>query len=327
MLALMPTLGIRAVAAQPAASATAGPLTVQPRREDWLDAARSRNLAVQLYLPQPDSAREGLWPLIVFSHGLGGSRDGGKAWGQHWASHGFACLHPQHPGSDESLWRGVAGNRAAVMAALRPGMGPEQLLARVADVRFVIDEVGRRSAGGDGQLARIDLSRIGICGHSFGAITTQALMGQRFPAAPKLQLSEPRAKAALLFSPSARGNRLAEAFGSIAMPVQCWTGTRDELPQLTPDVSAASRQQVFAHLPPGDKSQIVFEGGDHMLFGGDTLRERENPAQDQRQWWLIRAGSLAFWRAYLQGDSQARAWLSDAGLGAALGEQGRFSAK
>ena len=85
ILALMPTLGIRAVAAQPAASATAemlstaGPLTVQPRREDWLDAARSRNLAVQLYLPQPDSAREGLWPLIVFSHGLGGSRDGGKA--------------------------------------------------------------------------------------------------------------------------------------------------------------------------------------------------------------------------------------------------------
>ena len=104
------------------------------------------------------------------------------------------------------------------------------------------------------------------------------------------------------------------------MPVQCWTGTRDELPQLTPDVSAASRQQVFAHLPTGDKSQIVFDGG-------DTLREREDPARDQRQWRLIRAGSLAFWRAYLRGDSQAKAWLSDAGFGAALGEQGRFSAK
>ena len=111
------------------------------------------------------------------------------------------------------------------------------------------------------------------------------------------------------------------------MPVQCWTGTRDELPQLTPDVSAASRQQVFAHLPACGKSQIVFDGGDHMLIGGDTLREREDPARDQRQWRLIRAGSLAFWRAYLRGDSQAKAWLSDAGFGAALGEQGRFSAK
>ena len=201
-------------------------------------------------------------------------------------------------------------------------MGPEQLLARVADVRFVIDEQGRRSAGGDAPLARI-----GIAGHSFGAITTQALMGQRFPAAPDLKLSEPRAKAALLFSPSARGNRLDQAFGSVAMPVQCWTDTRDELPQLTPDVSAASRLQVFAHLPTGDKSQIVFDSGDHMLFGGDTLREREDPARDQRQWRLIRAGSLAFWRAYLRGDSQAKAWLSDTGFGAALGEQGRFSAK
>ena len=333
LLALVPTLGIRGVAAQSTASVSAdllsaaGPLTVQLRREDWLDATRSRTVPIQLYLPQPVSGHDGPWPLIVFSHGLGGSRDGGKAWGQHWASHGFACLHPQHPGSDESLWRGAAGNRAAVMAALRPGMGPEQLLARVADVRFVIDEVGRRSTDGDAPLARIDLTRIGIAGHSFGAITTQALMGQRFPAAPNLKLSEPRAKAALLFSPSARGNRLDEAFGSVAMPVQCWTGTRDELPQLTPDVSAASRQQVFAHLPASGKSQIVFDGGDHMLFGGDTLREREDPARDQRQWRLIRAGSLAFWRAYLRGDSQAKAWLSDAGFGAALGEQGRFSAK
>ena len=304
-----------------------GPLTVQSRREDWQDSARSRGVPIQLYLPQPATGREGPWPLVVFSHGLGGSHDGGKAWGQHWASHGFACLHPQHPGSDESLWRGVAGNRAAVMAALRPGMGPEQLLARVADVRFVIDEVGRRSAGGDAPLARIDLTHIGIAGPSFGAITTQALMGQRFPAAPDLKLSEPRAKAALLFSPSARGNRLDEAFGSVAMPVQCWTGTRDELPQLTPDVSAASRQQVFAHLPACGKSQIVFDGGDHMLFGGDTLREREDAARDQRQWRLIRAGSLAFWRAYLNADVQAKGWLADGGFGVALGSQGQLQVK
>ena len=111
------------------------------------------------------------------------------------------------------------------------------------------------------------------------------------------------------------------------MQVQCWTGTRDELPQLTPDVSAASRQQVFAHLPTGDKSQIVFDGGDHMLFGGDTLREREDPARDQRQWRLIRAGSLAFWRAYLNADVQARGWLADGGFGLALGGQGQLQVK
>ncbi len=319
-----------AAGASPEALAAAGPLAVLVRREDWLDPARSRSLPIQLYLPQPvdgQAGRDAAWPLVVYSHGLGGSRDGGRAWGEHWASHGIACLHPQHPGSDATLWRGLAGDRAAVQAALRGGMGPEQLLARVADVRFLIDEVGRRARAGDSGLARVDLARIGIAGHSFGAITTQALMGQRYPAAPGADLAEPRAKAALLFSPSARGNRLDQAFGGVTMPVQCWTGTHDALPQLSPEVSAASRQQVFAHLPTGDKSQIVFDGGDHMLFSGDNLRGRDDPARDQRQWRLIRAGTLAFWRAYLLSDGQARAWLSDAGLGAALAGQGQFSAK
>lgn len=29
-------------------------------------------------------------------------------------------------------------------------------------------------------------------------------------------------------------------------------------------------------------TRVVFAGGDHMLFGGDALRDREDPAPDRR---------------------------------------------
>lgn len=120
---------------------------------------------------------------------------------------------------------------------------------------------------------------------------------------------------------------LGAAFGAVAIPVMCWTGTRDVLPDLAPEVSAESRAAVFAHLPPGDKLQVVFDDGDHMLFAGDRFPRRDDRARDERQCRLIRAGSAAFWRAHLAGDAAARAWLNADGLGAAVAAEGRFSAK
>ena len=43
---------------------------------------------------------------------------------------------------------------------------------------FVIDELARRQSGG-GWIARADMARIGMAGHSFGAVTVQYLAGQR----------------------------------------------------------------------------------------------------------------------------------------------------
>ncbi len=45
-------------------------------------------------------------PLVVFSHGIGGSRQGYSYLGKHWSARGVASLHVQHIGSDAALWRG-----------------------------------------------------------------------------------------------------------------------------------------------------------------------------------------------------------------------------
>jgi poly(3-hydroxybutyrate) depolymerase len=70
---------------------------------DWTDSARGRSVPARLYLPRAATAEQPV-PLIVFSHGLGGSRNGYTYLGTHWASQGFASLHLQHVGSDRSLW-------------------------------------------------------------------------------------------------------------------------------------------------------------------------------------------------------------------------------
>ena len=79
----------------------AGPWPVVTRLTDLHDTRRARTLPLKLYLPEQRSPRG----LILFSHGLGGSREGGSVWLQHWASHGFAALALQHPGSDRSILR------------------------------------------------------------------------------------------------------------------------------------------------------------------------------------------------------------------------------
>ena len=74
---------------------------------DWADSRRQRPVPVRLYLPRGG----GPVPLVVFSHGIGGSRRGYSWLGQHFARHGIAGLHLQHVGSDRQLWTGSIFSR------------------------------------------------------------------------------------------------------------------------------------------------------------------------------------------------------------------------
>src|SRR4051812_40026410 len=82
----------------------AGPYAVETFTLDWKDAKRKdREVPVRLYVPQK---AKGPRPVVIFSHGLGGSRDNAAYLGKHWASHGFVCVYVQHRGSDELVWKG-----------------------------------------------------------------------------------------------------------------------------------------------------------------------------------------------------------------------------
>lgn len=287
----------------------------------WLDPSRQRELPLHLRWPAGSSAER--VPLVLFSHGLGGSLQAGRDWVQTWLESGFATLQLQHPGSDTEVWREGGWRR------LQQAANAEQLQARALDVRFVLDELGRRQAAGDPALARLRLDAVGLAGHSFGAHTTLAVAGQRFGRGGPPPLSDPRLRAFAAFSPSPppQGDG---GFGGIERPVLCLTGSFDTDPFAAAGSERASRgdhrRRVFEALPPGRKAELWLDGADHATFSGNAQgqrqwRPRPEPAvaQTERHRDLIRAVTTDWWRAHLLDDAAARQRLSQAP--AALGPQ------
>ena len=75
----------------------------QPEQKDLTvkDAKRSREIPIRVYLPKEKKPA----PVVLFSHGLGGSREGSAFLGDHWAARGYVAVFLQHPGSDDSVWK------------------------------------------------------------------------------------------------------------------------------------------------------------------------------------------------------------------------------
>jgi predicted dienelactone hydrolase len=300
-----------------AAYAAPGPFEVDTIDLELDDPLRARTIPVRLRVPRPcdASARR---PLVLFSHGLGGSRAGGAAWGAHWAGHGFAVAHLQHPGSDESLWRG----RGFGVEALRSGMTAAQYVARIDDVRVAADRLGTLAATRAG-LACVDASRIGMAGHSFGAATTLAIAGQWLPATegrgPGPWAREPRVAAAFALSPSVRGQAW-RTLADIGVPVLVATGSLDG-DVVGNGATPETRRAVYDALPPQRRALLWLDGADHFAFsGGESVPGRAAARRsDAEVQGVVRAVGVAFWHATLQGDVTARAWLDGEGPRALLG--------
>jgi predicted dienelactone hydrolase len=299
-----------------------GPLEVETVKYDWTDPVRNRQVPVKIYYPK---AGQGAYPVIIFSHGLGGSRDGYEYLGRYWASHGYVSVHVQHVGSDTAVWKDATEPLAAMRQAAADARNS---INRPLDIRFAIDQV-TKAAKEEGPLkGRLDMDRVGMAGHSFGAFTTMAVAGQVFitPQGRELGLPDPRIKAAIAMSSPAPKNRdeLDKAFAKIRIPVFHMTGTKDDSP--IGDTTAKERRLPYDHSKGSDQYLVTFEGGDHMIFSGRG-RVGEATGKDAEFQSFICMASLAFWDAYLKGDAKAKAWLSDGGFAAALGKEGKFEHK
>ena len=145
-----------------------------------------------------------------------------------------------------------------------------------------------------------------MSGHSFGAVTTQAVSGQHYPLVGA-RFTDPRISAATIMSPNAPPTgSAARAFDAIALPWLLMTGTHDLAAIGGADM--ASRLAVFPALRNGDKYELVLDGAEHSAFTERALlgdARRRNPNHHR----AILALSTAFWDAYLRKDATALAWL------------------
>lgn len=264
------------------------------------DNARQREIPIRVFLPATTMPA----PLVLFSHGLGGNRFGADYLSVQWSRRGYVAVNLQHPGSDESILDVPAEQ---LLQAFNDAASLENSILRIEDVSAVLDQLEVWNSDPDSPFyLRLDLNRIGMTGHSFGARTTQSVSGENTPFIPGVS-RDPRIDAAILFSPSPPSvGDPQQALAAVDIPWLLMTGTFDD--SSVTNVTAADRLRVFPALPPGSKYELVlFEGYHHAFTDRELspLQEPRNPAHHG----IIEALTTAFLDAYLRDDLSARAWL------------------
>jgi len=283
-----------------------------PRDLDVRDERRGRRIPVRVFLPADASAP---CPVVLFSHGLGGSREGCGYLGDHWSARGYAAVFLQHPGSDTAVWQDAPPARR--LAALRDAASLANFRLRVEDVAAVLDALTAWNRDEDHPFAgRLDLDRVGMAGHSFGAQTAQAVSGQSYPLVGR-RFTDPRIKAAVIMSPGTPQGRRdpGDAFADVAIPWLLMTGTKDT--SIIGGQTVESRLAVFPALPDSLAYELVLHDAEHSAFTDRALpgdREPRNPNHHR----AILALSTAFWDAFLRNDADARVWLDGPGPKAVL---------
>ena len=223
-------------------------------------------------------------PMVLISHGTGGSPLTHRLLAHYLARHGFVVGLPRHHANhrDDNAWHNTADN----------------LVARPRHLSLAID--GLLVAFG----AAVRPDWVALIGHSLGGYTALALAGGLPGSLPHEHadgtpqpipvMSDARVRALVLLAPATVWYRAAAALRNVHVPILLLTGDKDEW---TPDFHAqivlngvADRQRVQHH---------IVENAGHYSFLSPFPAARTGPAFPPSQ------DPPGFDRAHFQGELQA----------------------
>ncbi len=234
-------------------------------------------------------------PVLVFSHGLYGSKDGYQPLARFWASHGYAVIQPTHP---DSLREGFKAQAEAVRAW---DERPKQVSAVIDALGTIEEKTG----------AKLDREKIGVGGHSFGAHTSMLVGGAvAYPGlfAKGRSFRDPRVKCTLLVSPQGVGGLFRDdSWKDYPVPALVITGSLDTSP--INDTKPENRLDPFKLGPDGRMHLVWIEGARHGFGGISGARFPSAGPPDEGQVWVVQQASLAFFEAFVRGDEAAAKWL------------------
>ena len=228
------------------------------------------------------------FPVIVFSHGNFCEVTRYDKITHHWVSHGYVVLQPRHldtapfdsgfPHSRHTVW-----------------------INRVNDMRIVLDALVSNDTSANTLNQRIDVARVVVAGHSFGALTAQSMVGARTRSRDGtntvIQTSDPRVSAVIAISPPGEMERFVDSAtaSAIRVPMLVTTGTEDASDVMWPDWRA--HRLTYDTAPEGGKALLVLNGGDHYL-GGLICLGQDTPDQKQSLR-LLNAVTTAFLNSHV----------------------------
>lgn len=300
------------------------------------DTARGKDLHVRIYYPQG----QGAYPVIIFSHGAGGSQDVGPELLGFWASHGYVVIAPTH--ADSIRLRREQGQKTGMGDILREfGTDADLRISRVKDDSLIIDSLPGLAKLAPELAGKIDAKHIGVGGHSAGAMTAMLIGGTtedmpaNGPGGPETAaLRDTRVSCILVLSGQGITPNWScfdeHSWDALSIPMMVMTGSLDESSRT--GQTTASRCDPYKYAPAGGKYLLFITGAAHMSFTGkaagkegsgngrlidsllgarslDTLQDFDQ----QAIFTDVQISSLAFWDAYLKGNLAAVKWLqSDA---------------
>lgn len=280
------------------------PVRVLIRRGEIVDTNRDRAIKYKVYYP--DIKTDEPLPTIIWSHGLGGTQDGAGFIGRFLASHGYIHINIGHEGTNDSLWRGKPGHP---WDNIRNAKIPwETVRDRYLDVPFIVDEMKNFDLP-----VTIDYDRLGMSGHSFGALTTQIIGGQLTGNPVPEDFSDPRFQCGLAYSP-VPNIRIPlppqQVYSAITLPMMHLSGSEDHSP-LDGDIQSG-RDEIFDYAAPNGALQlsVILDKADHMVFNGSRgqLPDYEGMDTNKDQ---IKILALMWFDAMLKKDNHAKQWMQE----------------
>jgi predicted dienelactone hydrolase len=248
------------------------------------------------------AVRKGRYPLVIFSHGNGGSRNQNTFWCDYLASHGYIIVSPDHTAN--ARWTIIDGKPISFQAGERNNSAKDRPL----DVSFLLDQMIRCDKGADKRFAgRMDTDRAAVAGMSFGSFTAHWVADQ-----------DPRFKAVIAMS----GAPLAHT--NLTVPSLRMLGTEDRT--LGVAGNNAIRDNHAKHTGPSYLLEL--KNGGHFSFtdmfkinksfgdgvGAGKRRDTNEPFEFTSMdttYRIINSYSVAFLGYYLKGEKAYASFLAE----------------
>jgi len=243
-------------------------------------------------------------PAILFSGGGGDDGTGYYHLARHWASHGFVVLQPKHADAFsrhfDATGRYVSAQRRTTWDVWGLALcEPRPWRARCEDMSGLLDEVGDF----DG---RLDPSRVGVGGYSFGAHVACLLGGVRFRArSESFSARDERVRA--IINLSSEGGVLAQPKGvwrGLQVPMLLVTGEKDRT-VWGENFEAKLREVALA--PKNLIQTRVIPGANHFSFVGRLFEvipdlSKIHPADVAAQeaiFSIVKGATTKYWKEQL----------------------------
>lgn len=238
--------------------------------ETWLlypSTDESQNLKIgpyNIYASPDGKIAKGRFPLVIISHGGGGSHLLYRVVAQHLAQNGYIVAMPEHHGNNRND-NSLEGRN-------------KNLILRTKHIRLVIDTL----LSGPEWTDSIDSQHIFMIGHSMGGCTALAIAGAVPWSLEREQIevtSDERVKALVLFAPAVAWFQHPDSFDRVNLPILVFLAEHDTV---TPYRQADLIKQNVKN--PALVSVRVIKNAGHLSFlapFAETMRNTNfPPSQD-----------------------------------------------